>query len=71
MLTGDAANTDPVCSLSPLHHLITDVVDAAQGHMPAGVSAGVPAGVSAPIEARPLLFRNTRNAKKIATAKEE
>ncbi len=71
MLTGDAANTDPVCSLSPLHHLITDVVDAAQGHMPAGVSAGVPAGVSAPIEARPLLFRNTRNAKKIATAREE
>lgn len=30
MLTGDATNTDPVCSKSPLHHLITDQVDLAQ-----------------------------------------
>jgi len=29
MLTGDAANTDPACSKSPLHHLITDAVEAA------------------------------------------
>lgn len=26
MLTGDAENTDPVCDLSPLHHLVTDAV---------------------------------------------
>ena len=30
MLTGDAANTDPVCSKSPQHHLITDQVALAQ-----------------------------------------
>jgi pyrroloquinoline quinone biosynthesis protein E len=29
MLTGDAANTDPVCGKSPLHHLVTDAVAAA------------------------------------------
>ena len=29
MLTGDAANTDPACSKSPLHHIMTDAVAAA------------------------------------------
>jgi PqqA peptide cyclase len=29
LLTGDAANTDPVCSKSPHHHLITEAVAAA------------------------------------------
>ncbi|WP_255428887.1 pyrroloquinoline quinone biosynthesis protein PqqE [Saccharophagus sp. K07] len=29
MLTGDAANTDPVCDKSPLHHTITEVIDKA------------------------------------------
>ena len=26
LLTGDATNTDPVCDLSPHHHLVTDAV---------------------------------------------
>jgi len=26
MLTGDAANADPVCELSPHHHLVTAAV---------------------------------------------
>src|SRR5262249_21380791 len=30
-LTGDAANTDPVCTLSPLHHIIDDAVREASG----------------------------------------
>lgn len=47
MLTGDAAAADPVCSLSPHHHLITDAVARAQG----------------PEQARPLLFRNVANAR--------
>ena len=25
-MTGDATNTDPVCDLSPHHHLVTDAV---------------------------------------------
>jgi pyrroloquinoline quinone biosynthesis protein E len=30
LLTGDAANADPVCELSPHHHLVTDAVARAQ-----------------------------------------
>ncbi|HEV8018616.1 MAG TPA: pyrroloquinoline quinone biosynthesis protein PqqE [Steroidobacteraceae bacterium] len=30
LLTGDAANADPVCDLSPHHHLVTDAVARAQ-----------------------------------------
>jgi hypothetical protein len=35
-LTGDAAATDPVCELAPLHHLIEDAVreDAVTGSAP-------------------------------------
>jgi pyrroloquinoline quinone biosynthesis protein E len=29
LLTGDAANADPVCDLSPHHHLVTEAVAAA------------------------------------------
>jgi PqqA peptide cyclase len=52
MLTGDDCATDPVCSLSPDHHLITDAVAAAQRERTGE---------------QPLLFRNTGNAKKLAT----
>ncbi|MCM8735756.1 pyrroloquinoline quinone biosynthesis protein PqqE [Azospirillum sp. A1-3] len=34
MLTGDAANTDPVCSKSPHRHLIDDAVRATQERLP-------------------------------------
>lgn len=47
-LTGDPAATDPVCELSPDHHLIDDVLRHAQ--MP-------------PQPDRPLVFRNPRNSK--------
>ena len=30
LLTGDASNTDPVCDLSPHHHLVTDAVARAE-----------------------------------------
>jgi pyrroloquinoline quinone biosynthesis protein E len=30
-LTGDAANTDPVCTLSPLHHIVDRAIEAAAG----------------------------------------
>jgi PqqA peptide cyclase len=30
LLTGDAANADPVCDLSPHHHLVTQAVDRAE-----------------------------------------
>jgi pyrroloquinoline quinone biosynthesis protein E len=46
MLTGDAANADPVCDLSPYHHLVTDAVARADGARP-------------PAE-QPLIFRDHR-----------
>jgi pyrroloquinoline quinone biosynthesis protein E len=46
MLTGDAANADPVCDLSPYHHLVTDAVARADA--------------ARPPEERPLVFRDHR-----------
>jgi len=50
MLTGDAANTDPVCEKSPLHHKISDAVAHANCH------SGAPA---------PMVFRNMANSRNI------
>ena len=49
MLTGDAANADPVCSLSPFHDRVTKITDRASGEFDS----------SEPV---PLLFRNMQNA---------
>jgi pyrroloquinoline quinone biosynthesis protein E len=54
MLTGDAANADPVCSLSPQHKLVTDVVDRAQQPL-------APA-----VEVKPILFRDDKNSRALA-----
>lgn len=51
MLTGDAANADPVCDKSTAHHRIVDTVARAQ---------------SDDIHEQPLLFRNMPNSKKLA-----
>ena len=53
MLTGDATNADPVCGLSPLHHLITDVVDKAQTPAPK-------------VEVKPILFRDDKNSRALS-----
>jgi pyrroloquinoline quinone biosynthesis protein E len=53
MLTGDATNTDPVCGLSPLHHLVTDVVDKAQTPAPK-------------IDVKPILFRDDKNSRALS-----
>ena len=55
MLTGDAANTDPVCGLSPLHHLVTDAVEKA--HIPA-----------AKVDVKPILFRDDKNSRALSKA---
>jgi pyrroloquinoline quinone biosynthesis protein E len=54
MLTGDATNTDPVCGLSPQHHLVTDVVERAQ-------QPRAPA-----IEVKPIVFRDDKNSRALA-----
>jgi pyrroloquinoline quinone biosynthesis protein E len=56
MLTGDATNTDPVCGLSPHHHLVADVVEKAQRP------------VTPAVEVKPLVFRDDRNSRAIGKA---
>jgi len=54
MLTGDAANADPVCDLSPHHHLVTEAVERAE--RPGAGSPQLEAGE------KPLVFRTERNS---------
>jgi pyrroloquinoline quinone biosynthesis protein E len=54
LLTGDAANADPVCDKSPYHHLITEAVARADGR------ASAPPAAQAP-----LLFRSPENSIKL------
>jgi pyrroloquinoline quinone biosynthesis protein E len=54
MLTGDAANADPVCDKSPHHHLITGQVDKVQRLVE-----------TREIEAKPLVFRNMANSRRL------
>ena len=53
MLTGDAANADPVCDLSPHHGLVTDAVARADRAQPAAGLASTE---------KPLVFRSPRNS---------
>jgi pyrroloquinoline quinone biosynthesis protein E len=50
LLTGDPEAADPVCSLSPHHHLITEAIENAKNPV---------------IAAQPIVFRNDKNSKKI------
>ena len=50
LLTGDAANADPVCDLSPHHHRVTEAV--ARAERPAADAR----------EEKPLVFRSERNS---------
>ena len=58
MLTGDAANADPVCDKSPHHHKLVAEVERV------GRLAGKPE-----LESKPLVFRNVKNSKKIIAKK--
>jgi len=51
-LTGDAAATDPVCSLSPHRHVVDEAVAAADGAVAVDVST--------------MTFRNARNSRALA-----
>ena len=56
MMTGDAANADPVCDLSPYHHLVTEAV----------ALADAPRAPIAPrVAERPLVFRSPANSSKL------
>lgn len=55
LLTGDPCNADPVCSLSPHHQIITDIIATVNQQAPSLA------------EKSPLLFRNSHNSKKFCT----
>jgi pyrroloquinoline quinone biosynthesis protein E len=50
MLTGDAEGADPVCSLSPNHHVITQAIEDSRNPVSAS---------------QPIIFRNDKNSKAI------
>jgi pyrroloquinoline quinone biosynthesis protein E len=58
MLTGDAANADPICDLSPHHHLVTDVVAKAQNP-------------SRPMTLQPIVFRDDKNSRRLSQKQAE
>jgi len=62
LLTGDAANTDPVCDLSPHHQLVTEMVARANAPLPAAAAAQ-PARA---VQEKPLIFRDRRNSRALA-----
>ncbi len=53
LVTSDAANTDPVCSLSPMHYKIVRAVECAQRVTPQ--------------PERPLMFRDDRNSRELSS----
>jgi pyrroloquinoline quinone biosynthesis protein E len=55
LMTGDAANADPVCDKSPHHHLVTEAVALADRRPAAGSAA----------PEKPLLFRSPENSAKL------
>jgi PqqA peptide cyclase len=59
MLTGDAANADPVCDLSPHHDVVTAAVAKAQ-------QAQTKAATAKNIAAQPILFRDDKNSRKLS-----
>ena len=56
LLTGDAANADPVCDKSPHHGVVTDAV--AQAQKPDAERG----------RAQPLVFRDPKESRRLAQA---
>jgi pyrroloquinoline quinone biosynthesis protein E len=59
MLTGDAANADPVCDLSPHHDVVTAAVAKAQ-------HAQTKAATAKSMTAQPIVFRDDKNSRKLS-----
>ncbi|MGH8727298.1 MAG: pyrroloquinoline quinone biosynthesis protein PqqE [Burkholderiales bacterium] len=55
MLTGDPTNTDPVCDLSPNHHVVVEAVAQAQAQEQ-----------KKRIEVKPILFRDDKNSRELS-----
>jgi PqqA peptide cyclase len=62
LITGDAANADPVCDLSPHHHLVTAAV--AKADLPPEAAQSREPGE------KPLVFRSPRNSSRLHPRRE-
>jgi pyrroloquinoline quinone biosynthesis protein E len=62
LITGDAANADPVCDLSPHHHLVTAAV--AKADLPREAAQSCEPGE------KPLVFRSPRNSSRLHPRRE-
>jgi PqqA peptide cyclase len=69
LLTGDAANADPVCDLSPHHHLVTDAVAKAARPAAATTTTTTTTTTNAAGEEKPLVFRTNRNSSTLFACK--
>ena len=58
LLTGDATNADPVCDLSPHHHLVVEAVEKADRP-------------TLPQNVKPILFRDDRTSRTLTAAKDK
>ena len=76
LLTGDAANADPVCDLSPHHHLVTDAVALAERpRVPVvgaiaektTVAAKVGGVDKTAVVEKPLVFRSPANSARLTS----
>jgi pyrroloquinoline quinone biosynthesis protein E len=73
LMTGDAANADPVCDLSPHHHLVTEAVALAESPRPmaTGIFAMRPGALKADgaektgVVEKPLVFRSPANSSRL------
>ncbi|MGF6789450.1 pyrroloquinoline quinone biosynthesis protein PqqE [Paraburkholderia sp. 35.1] len=65
LLTGDAANADPVCDKSPFHDTVVKIVRRAAS------GSASETGATAAAREQPILFRNDANSRKFAAAARE
>ncbi|MEP7244846.1 MAG: pyrroloquinoline quinone biosynthesis protein PqqE [Gammaproteobacteria bacterium] len=65
LMTGDAANADPVCDLSPHHHLVAEAVARADRPDVAVPSTKAPPAEALPANEKVLVFRDARNSRTI------
>ena len=56
LLTGDPDNADPVCDLSPHHHLVTEMVEKASAP-----------DTASPVVEHPLIFRDRKNSRALSS----
>jgi pyrroloquinoline quinone biosynthesis protein E len=68
LLTGDAANADPVCDLSPHHHLVTEAVARADA---AVAGAGRERAGRGGAGEKPLVFRTPLNSSTLHPARDD